>query len=98
MNKYEEERRTLCVLHFRDQVNLGQIRDGAVHAAAASETRKLHDQWGRNDFMVSAAGFNLAEDIFISYLSNIAKGRSKHGGVEGLISTPARTLKSSLVR
>lgn len=69
-----------------------------MHAATASETRKLDDQWGRNDFMVSASGFNLAEKIIVRYLSIIANDRSKHGGVEGLISTPARTLKSSLVR
>lgn len=44
-----------------------------MHAAAAAETRKLHDQRCRNDFMVSASGFNLKEKAIVSYLGIMAK-------------------------
>jgi hypothetical protein len=44
-----------------------------MHAAATAETRKLDDQRCRNNFMVPAPGFNLAEKIIVSYLGIIAK-------------------------
>lgn len=47
------------MLDLRDQVEFGQCRYAFVNTAAATETRELDDQWSRNDFVISAALFNL---------------------------------------
>ena len=54
-----------------------------MHAATASETRKLDDQWGRNNFMVSASGFNMVEEIIVSYLSISRKTALNTAGWRG---------------
>jgi len=60
-------KRTFRILHFGDQVDLGQIRNGAMHTAAASEAGELHDQRRGDDFMVATTGFNLSKGTSVSY-------------------------------